>query len=120
MRKRLSALLKSWIKEFQAGLRSSSNTTFKGRNWRIAFLEPERDNHFLEQMFSLFSHQSTLSARRIGRVDCTDMSIINLASNATGPAPFSRSWAKANALQRREKRRINYLLKEIISPEPFG
>jgi hypothetical protein len=112
MRKQPSALLRSWIKDFQLGLRSSKGT-FKGHGWRAAFRPPDSDNHFLNEMFRNFSHQTTLAGRRIGRVDCAEMSVMNLAYGRTGPAPFSRSWARADARQRREMRRIAHLLEEV-------
>ncbi len=112
MRKQLSAVIISWIKEFQSGLRTTSNTTFKGQNWRAALRPPDSDNHFLNEMFRNFYHQSNLAGRRIGRVDCADMSVLSLTAGRSGPAPFSRSWAKADARQRREMRRISHILDE--------
>jgi hypothetical protein len=112
LRKQLSALLKSWIKEFQAGLRLS-NARFRGENWKLILQPPRSDNHFLEQMFRLFSHQTTLAGRRIGRLDCAEMSVLSLAYGRTGPAPFSRTWARANRHQRREMKRIAHLLEEV-------
>jgi hypothetical protein len=114
VRKQLSALLKSWIKEFQAGLRPSE-VRISGQSWR-AILQPlqppESDTHFLNVMFRNFYHQSTLAGHRIGRMDCADMSVLRLTAGRSGPAPFSRSWARADRHKRHEMRRITHLLDE--------
>jgi hypothetical protein len=108
MRKKWAQLLRSWIKEFQTGCRNSNVRL----NKRYSSPPPVSDSHFVESMFRSFSHQFTVAGHRIGKLECENLSIKLIAMGSSGTSPFSRTWANANAIERRKIRQITHLMRE--------
>ena len=72
MSKNSSQLLRLWIREFQAGKRST-NARLAGDYWKIGSMLPLTDSHFIGSVFRSFSHQCSIDGRRIGGADCTNL-----------------------------------------------
>jgi hypothetical protein len=102
MRKAAALLLRSWITEFLAGERPQARFP----NRKLGYQPPVSDDHFVETMFRSFSHQATITGRRVGCLDCMNLSIWHLGGHGSwGSSPFSRAWAEARA---QERQRIRY------------
>jgi hypothetical protein len=103
MRRAERNLLESWIGAFRNGHRQERR--LPGESWKFGIISAGDDTHFVEAMFKLFSRQLGPAGRRIGHMDCAELSIECLGVSNSGPAPFSRAWANARAKERREMRR---------------
>jgi hypothetical protein len=109
MRKAAALLLRLWITEFLAGERPQARFP----NRQLHYQSPVSDDHFVETMFRSFSHQATIAGRRVGCLDCMNLSIWHLGGHgSSGSSPFSRAWAEARAQERQRIRYLNHLLAE--------
>ena len=113
MSKNSSQLLRLWIREFQAGKRSTM-ARLTGDYWKIGSMLPLTDSHFIGSVFRSFLHQCSIDGRRIGGADCTKLTIYQFAPGPSGPAPYSRTWASAKREQRQQMRLVNQVLSQEV------
>jgi hypothetical protein len=113
MSKNSSQLLRLWIREFQAGKRSTK-ARLTGDHRKTGSVPPPTDTHFIGSVFQSFSHQCSIDGRRIGGADCTELTIYQFAPGTSGPAPYSRTWASAKREQRKQMRFVNQVLCEHV------
>ena len=111
MSKNSSQLLRLWIREFQVGKRSTK-ARLTGDYRKTDSVLRLTDTHFIGSVFQSFSHQCSIDGRRIGDVDCTELTIYQFAPGTSGPAPYSRTWASAKRAQRKQMRFVNQVLCE--------
>jgi hypothetical protein len=113
MSKNSCQLLGLWIREFQAGKRSTK-ARLTGDYWKTGSVPPLIDPHFIGSVLQSISHQCSIDGRRIGGADCTELTIYQFAPGTSGPAPYSRTWASAKREQRQQMRLVNQVLSEEV------